>query len=79
VTALKAWIDSTPVPPPYLEPGDWARVRSIDIFRMPSRVPWTPGDDYDLHVYADIPARPRMPGVSLSVQTGQTKFFLMHR
>ena len=82
VTALKAWIDSTPVPPPHLEPGDWARVRSIDIWPMPPRdLPRmsNQGDNYDLHVYADIPERPRLAGVSLSARTGEMYFFLVHR
>jgi hypothetical protein len=80
VTALKDWIDSTPLPPPALEPGDWARVRSIDIAQVPSPGPLrVEGTNYELHLYADIPERPRLVGLTMSKATGEMQFFVVHR
>jgi len=78
VTALKKWIDSVPIEP--LQPGDWARVQSIDVWRMPLLgFRSIEGNQYQLDLYADIPERPRLVGVTMSKPTGEMKFFEVHR
>jgi hypothetical protein len=78
-TALEKWIDGSPTPTD-LQPGDWARVRTIDIYRMP--LPGfraIEGNQYQVHLYADIPGRPRLVGVMMSKPTGKMDYFEVHR
>jgi hypothetical protein len=79
VTALKEWIESTPVPPPALEPGAWQRVESIEVFRTDVTGSTPNGASYRLDVSADIPERPRLIGVALSKPGGQLRFYIVHR
>ena len=79
VTALKKLIDGPPIPT-YLQPGDWARVRSINVGRtpMPGHLS-IEGDQYQLHLAADIPGRPWLVGVMMSKPTAAMQFFTANR
>ena len=79
-SGLKRWMDSVPVPPPDMAPGDWARIRSLDVYRM-ERAPSSAGQrrEIELHLYADVPERPRLIGVSMSKTTQELRFFVVHR
>jgi len=76
-SSLKRWMESAPVPPPRIQPGDWARIRSFDVYRI--GLPSAPGEPAksELHLYADIPGR-KLIGVSKSAD-GRLHFFLTHR
>lgn len=77
-SSLKHWMESLPVPPPKMQPGDWARIRSFDVYRI--GLPLAPGQqqpESELHLYADIPGRPQLIGVSKSGRN--LHFFLTHR
>ena len=73
VTALKNWIDNNPAEKD-LQPGDWARIRSVEIYHMPH-----PDNQTKLHLDADIPRRPRLVGVMMSEMTGAIDFYEVHR
>ena len=78
-TALKQWMDSAPLPPSDLEPGDWARAKWVEIYRAPEAGAGPNGTRYEFQLYADVPGRPRLFGVKMSQTSGAMEFFVAGR
>lgn len=65
---LKAWLDAAPVEPRYVQPGDWARIRSVSVCRVSVYMPPPSSDkivgggtkEFYVLLEADVPERPRL-------------------
>jgi len=79
VTALKAWIESVPASPEYVQAGDWNRVASIDIVRQRTISPSGNAPGFQIDLYVDVPGRRNLLGLTFIEDTGETKPFTVHR
>jgi hypothetical protein len=79
--ALKEWVETTPFPPPQMQPGDWARVRAVSVCR--DNINMSPEQPkvrrWYLTVTADVPERLRAFFVEMWEDSGQMRFGLAHR
>jgi hypothetical protein len=84
VNGLKRWMDTTPLEPPDMEPGDWSRVRAVTVCRMrepdlPTDAPGATPNRWRLVLEADVPERPRVFFAEKSGFTGAIRFGANHR
>lgn len=79
VLALKNWMDKSPIAPPDMQPGDWSRVRALEVCDMP--IPGREGEPpkAQLVIYADVPERPRLFFVEWRIETTTPRFGANHR
>jgi hypothetical protein len=79
LTALKNWIDSVPAGSQYVQRGDWARVVSVDIVRQRTISPTGDAPGFQIDLYADVPGRRNLLGLTFVENTGRTIPFTVHR
>jgi hypothetical protein len=80
LTALKNWVETRPFESPFMEPGDWLRVRAVSVCIMNVQMfEDDPARRRRILLEADVPERPRLFFAQKEEPSGVIRFGLNHR